>query len=63
MDNTYWKNSHGMVTKSDSESVNLSLAQLGWVRITRSEYRKALRAKQPALDARATGGQGNEVDE
>ena len=65
MDNTYWQNSGGMVTVSDSETVNSQLAALGWKKITRAQYRKHLRAqgRGRALDVRAMGESGNEVED
>lgn len=63
MDNVYWKNSRGQVAKSESESLNKSLSELGWVRITRREYRKLMKMGRPADDHRAQGEQANEVDE
>lgn len=63
VDNVYWKNSRGQVAKSESESLNQSLLEMGWVRITRREYRKLVKSGRPADDHRAQGEQANEVDE
>ncbi len=64
-ENTYWANSTGQVAVSNSESMNKSLFEMGWVRINRSEYRKRVRAhkREHALDRHAQGEQGNEVDD
>lgn len=65
MDNTYWQNSGGMVTVSDSETVNRSLESLGWKRITRAQYRKHIRAqgRGRALDVRAMGENADEAED
>lgn len=64
-DNSYWRDAKGRVYKVSGDAIR-DVESEGLTRISRAEYRKALRSRVRWLDAQdrhATGEQANEVEE
>lgn len=64
-DNSYWRDAKGRVYKVSGDAIR-DVESEGLTRITRAEYRKALRSQGirwlDAQDRHATGEQANEVE-